>query len=112
MEDWGGTNRHNQGNPQADAEARGISFSCNKYSSFPKLKNSLMPRKIDVFLVDRSILLGYVDEDTDIFDGDFNRQEYGIASKRKRPNGLPISMHVSMKLKEMDLSLLFLSLGH
>lgn len=63
------------------AEELGISFSYSEFPGFPELKMALTAGRIDAFCVDKSILLGYVDEETEILDETFKPQDYGIVSK-------------------------------
>lgn len=64
----------------AKAEELGITFNFSEYASYPELKTALTSGRIDAFSVDKSILLGYVDDDTMILEETFSPQEYGIAS--------------------------------
>ena len=59
----------------------GITFNFSEYADYPTLKTNLTSGRIDAFSVDKSILLGYVDENTMIIEETFKPQEYGIASK-------------------------------
>ncbi|MDR0936835.1 MAG: transporter substrate-binding domain-containing protein [Oscillospiraceae bacterium] len=59
----------------------GISFKIEEFGSYPELKTALTSERIDAFSVDKSILLGYIDDDTEIIEETFAPQEYGIASK-------------------------------
>jgi len=63
------------------AEALGISFNYSEFSGFPELKTALTSGEIDAFCVDKSILLGYVDEQTEILDETFKPQDYGIVTR-------------------------------
>ena len=66
----------------ARAKELNISVNYQKFASYPEIIYPLKAGTIDVFCVDKSILMGYVDEDTVILDDSFNPQEYGIAVKR------------------------------
>jgi putative glutamine transport system substrate-binding protein len=59
----------------------GIEVKFSEYASYPELKTALTSGRIDAFSVDKSILLGYLDDDTTILGETFSPQEYGIASK-------------------------------
>lgn len=63
------------------AEELGINFKFLEFASYPELKTALTSGRIDAFSVDKSILLGYVDDNTMILSETFKPQEYGIASK-------------------------------
>lgn len=63
------------------ATEKGIAFKYSEFASYPELKTALVSGRIDAFSVDKSILLGYVDDSTMIMDESFKPQEYGIASK-------------------------------
>lgn len=67
---------------QAKADELGIIFNFDEYGSYPELKSALTAGRIDAVSVDKSILYGYVDDDTEILEYGFNPQEYGIASKK------------------------------
>ncbi|WEV60530.1 transporter substrate-binding domain-containing protein [Streptococcaceae bacterium ESL0729] len=64
------------------AQENGISFKYTELSDYPTLKLSLTAGRIDAFAVDKSILTGYVDGETEILDIGFAPQKYGIASKK------------------------------
>jgi putative glutamine transport system substrate-binding protein len=59
----------------------GITVNFSEFQSYPELKTALTSGRIDAFSVDKSILLGYVDDSTMILEETFKPQEYGIASK-------------------------------
>jgi putative glutamine transport system substrate-binding protein len=59
----------------------GIEFKYSEYASYPELKVALTSDRIDAFSVDKSILLGYLDDGTEILEETFKPQEYGIATK-------------------------------
>ncbi|GHU06560.1 amino acid ABC transporter substrate-binding protein [Betaproteobacteria bacterium] len=63
------------------AEELGIEVKFSEFASYPELKAALMSGRIDAFSVDKSILLGYLDDSTLIINETFAPQEYGIASK-------------------------------
>lgn len=62
-------------------EEGGLTFKFGEFGTYPMLKLALSAGRIDAFSVDKSILLGYVDEQTEILDIGFAPQEYGIATK-------------------------------
>lgn len=63
------------------AEELGIQVKFSEFASYPELKTALTSGRIDAFSVDKSILLGYLDDNTQIIEETFAPQEYGIASK-------------------------------
>ncbi|MFA9381150.1 MAG: transporter substrate-binding domain-containing protein [Acetanaerobacterium sp.] len=63
------------------ATEKGISFEYSEFASYPELKTALISGRIDAFSVDKSILLGYVDDSSMILEEGFKPQDYGIASK-------------------------------
>lgn len=58
----------------------GLTFNFSELATYPELKTALTSNRINVFSVDKSILAGYIDEDTEILDIGFAPQEYGIAT--------------------------------
>ncbi|MDR0905882.1 MAG: transporter substrate-binding domain-containing protein [Oscillospiraceae bacterium] len=59
----------------------GIKISFLEFGSYPEINAALMSGRVDAFSVDKSILLGYIGDDTEIIDETFKPQEYGIATK-------------------------------
>ncbi len=67
----------------ADAAKKiGIKVKINEYPDYPSIKAALDARRIDAFSVDKSILLGYVDDKSEILADSFEPQEYGIVSPK------------------------------
>lgn len=64
------------------ATEEGVSFQFSEYATYPELKTALTSRRIDAFSVDKSILAGYVDDNTIILEIGFAPQEYGIATAK------------------------------
>jgi putative glutamine transport system substrate-binding protein len=52
-----------------------------EYTSYHELKTALAVGRIDAFSADKSILLGYKDDDSVILDDIVCKQEYGMACK-------------------------------
>lgn len=67
---------------EEEAKKLGISFKFLEFASYPELKTALTSKRIDAFSVDKSILTGYVDKNTEILKDGFSPQEYGIATKK------------------------------
>lgn len=68
---------------EAEGKKTGLTFDFLEYGPYPMLKLALSAKRIDAFSVDKSILLGYVDDNTEILDIGFAPQEYGIATGLK-----------------------------
>lgn len=60
----------------------GIKMNFAEYATYPEIKIALVTGRVDAFSVDRSILLGYLDDSTMLLDEQFAPQEYGIATKK------------------------------
>ena len=60
----------------------GIQMEFAEYATYPEIKIALVTGRVDAFSVDRSILLGYLDDSTMLLDAQFAPQEYGIATKK------------------------------
>ena len=63
-------------------KAHDLSFKFVQLGSYPELAISLYAKRIQAFSVDKSILSGYQSKKTEILDGGFNTQLYGIATKK------------------------------
>lgn len=66
---------------QAEADKLGIKVTFQEFATYPEIKAALDSGRVDAFSVDRSILLGYIDDSTMLLDDKFSPQEYGVASK-------------------------------
>ena len=66
---------------QAEADAQGVTVNFSELATYPELKTALTSKRIDAMSVDKSILAGYVDDNSQILDIGFSPQEYGIATK-------------------------------
>lgn len=64
------------------AAEEGISFKFSELGSYPEIKTALTSKRIDAMSVDKSILAGYVDDNTSILEIGFAPQEYGAATKK------------------------------
>ncbi|MDR2796997.1 MAG: transporter substrate-binding domain-containing protein [Treponema sp.] len=64
-----------------EANKRGIGVQFLEFPSNPPILAALLSGQIDVYSVDKSILLGYLQEDTLLLPDGFDPQEYGIATK-------------------------------
>jgi len=65
-----------------EVAARGIHIGFQKYASYPEVIAALLSGGVDAFAVDKSILTGYLTDETAIIDETFRPQDYGIAIKK------------------------------
>jgi len=65
----------------AEATTAGITVSFLEFATYPEINAALESGRVDAFSVDKSILSGYVTEDSVILPDGFSPQDYGIASK-------------------------------
>jgi putative glutamine transport system substrate-binding protein len=63
------------------AKAAGATLKFAEFATYPEIKAALDSGRVDVFSVDRSILAGYLDNESEILPDRFSPQEYGVASK-------------------------------
>lgn len=66
---------------QVEADAAGITVNFLEFATYPEINAALESGRIDAFSVDKSILSGYVTDDSVILPDGFSPQDYGIASK-------------------------------
>ena len=66
---------------QVEADAAGIKVTFLEFASYPEINAALESGRVDAFSVDKSILSGYVTDDSVILPDGFSPQDYGIASK-------------------------------
>lgn len=66
---------------QAEADAANIKVKFLEFATYPEINAALESGRIDAFSVDKSILSGYVTDDSVILPDGFSPQDYGIASK-------------------------------
>jgi len=66
---------------EAAAKAAGVTPSFAEFATYPEIKAALDSGRVDVFSVDKSILRGYLDNETEILPDAFSPQPYGVASK-------------------------------
>ena len=84
---------------QVEADAANIEVNFFEFATYPEINAALESGRVDAFSVDKSILTGYVTEDSVILPDGFSPQDYGIASK-KGTDGL--TTFVNDMLAEMD----------
>jgi putative glutamine transport system substrate-binding protein len=63
------------------AKELGITLKFAEFASYPEINAALTSGRVDAFSVDKSILLGYVNDTTTILEEGFKPQNYGIACK-------------------------------
>jgi len=66
---------------QAEADKLGIKVNFLEFATYPEINAALESGRVDAFSVDKSILSGYVTDDSVILPDGFSPQDYGIASK-------------------------------
>jgi len=64
------------------AKEAGVNVNFMEFPDYPSIKAALDARRVDAFSVDKSILLGYLDANSEILPDNFAPQEYGIVSKK------------------------------
>jgi putative glutamine transport system substrate-binding protein len=66
---------------KAAADSLGITVSFMEFATYPEIKAALDSGRVDVFSVDKSILNGYLDNESVILPDAFSPQDYGVTSK-------------------------------
>lgn len=66
---------------QVEADKAGIKVKFLEFATYPEINAALESGRVDAFSVDKSILSGYVTDDSVILPDGFSPQDYGIASK-------------------------------
>lgn len=66
---------------QVEADKLGIKVNFLEFATYPEINAALESGRVDAFSVDKSILSGYVTDDSVILPDGFSPQDYGIASK-------------------------------
>jgi aspartate/glutamate/glutamine transport system substrate-binding protein len=84
---------------QAEADAAGIKVEFLEFATYPEINAALESGRVDAFSVDKSILTGYVTEDSVILPDGFSPQDYGIASKLGTDD---LTTFINEMLAEMD----------
>lgn len=67
---------------QVEADKLGIKVSFLEFATYPEINAALESGRVDAFSVDKSILTGYLTDDSVILDEGFSPQDYGVASKK------------------------------
>jgi putative glutamine transport system substrate-binding protein len=66
---------------QAEADKLGIKVEFLEFATYPEINAALESGRVDAFSVDKSILTGYLTDDSVILPDGFSPQDYGVASK-------------------------------
>ncbi|MBN2248566.1 MAG: transporter substrate-binding domain-containing protein [Coriobacteriia bacterium] len=66
---------------QVEADALGITVSFLEFATYPEINAALESGRVDAFSVDKSILSGYLTDDSVILPDGFSPQDYGVATK-------------------------------
>ncbi|MBN2406003.1 MAG: transporter substrate-binding domain-containing protein [Coriobacteriia bacterium] len=66
---------------QVEADALGITVEFLEFATYPEINAALESGRVDAFSVDKSILSGYLTEDSVILPDGFSPQDYGAATK-------------------------------
>ncbi|MHB1136345.1 MAG: transporter substrate-binding domain-containing protein [Coriobacteriia bacterium] len=66
---------------QVEADKLGISLEFLEFATYPEINAALESGRVDAFSVDKSILTGYLTDDSVILPEGFSPQDYGVASK-------------------------------
>lgn len=64
------------------AKEKGVEVKFSEFPDYPSIKSALDAKRVDAFAVDKSILLGYVDGNSEILPDSFAPQDYGIVTKK------------------------------
>lgn len=84
---------------QVEADAANIKVKFLEFATYPEINAALESGRVDAFSVDKSILTGYVTEDSVILPDGFSPQDYGIASKKGTDD---LTAFVNETLTEME----------
>lgn len=79
------------------AKKIGVSVKFSEFPDYPSIKAALDAKRVDAFSVDKSILLGYVDNKSEILPDGFDPQSYGIVTKK---DDIAFSKYVDTFVKE------------
>jgi len=66
---------------QVEADALGIDVEFLEFATYPEINAALESGRVDAFSVDKSILSGYLTDDSVILPDGFSPQDYGVATK-------------------------------
>ncbi len=86
---------------QAEADKAGIKVSFLEFATYPEINAALESGRVDAFSVDKSILSGYVTDNSVILPDGFSPQNYGIASKKGTDD---LTTFINTMLTDMEAS--------
>jgi putative glutamine transport system substrate-binding protein len=92
---------------QEVADKAKVKVTFLEFGTYPEVKTALDAGRVDAFSTDAAILVGYLDNATELLPDRFSPQEYGIASKKgndglaKTANELVAEMKKSGELKKL-----------
>ena len=67
---------------KVETDKLGITVNFLEFATYPEINAALESGRVDAFSVDKSILSGYLTDESVILDDGFSPQDYGIASKK------------------------------
>jgi len=79
----------------------GLGATIREYASYPEVKAGLTKGEVEAFVADKSILFGYLDENSRLLDAGFNPQNYGIATKKANDK---LAAHIDSIIEELESS--------
>jgi putative glutamine transport system substrate-binding protein len=82
------------------AEKTGLKVKFSEYATYPEIKSALDSGRIDCFSVDQAILMGYMENSTEILPDKFALQPYGAAIKKGNTDLLKAVNDVISQLNE------------
>jgi len=77
----------------------GIDATIREYASYPEVKGALAKGDVEAFVADKSILFGYLSDDSRLLDAGFNPQHYGIATKKGNDK---LAARVDLIIEELE----------
>ena len=85
---------------EEEADKLGVKVQFLEFATYPEIKSALDAGRVDCFSVDGAILLGYLDDSTEILPDRFSPQDYGIASKKGNDGLAEAVNHTISNMKE------------
>jgi putative glutamine transport system substrate-binding protein len=83
----------------SQAATEGVQVKFLEFATYPEINAALESGRVDAFSVDKSILSGYVTENSVILPDGFSPQDYGIASKKGTDD---LTAFINEMLTEME----------
>jgi putative glutamine transport system substrate-binding protein len=84
----------------AEGQKKGYTFEFLDFGTYPEIKQALDAKRIDAFSVDRSILFGYLDKNTELLPDKFAPQDYGVATKKENTELAKVVNDVINRMKK------------